>query len=242
VTKKQALWFLGIGVVVVAVLIAAHVALPIRRSWTVNRILHYVWEGAAGAATIGGIVWLMWPRPKARRRDHQREQARRRFIALTGAVLAVVVLVVFAEMHRDMASRRRLDGPAVEDLQAIGQALEGYASDHGGKRPESPADLVPKYLAARRLYYAYRCGPDVADPPAETTGEGAEEPSYALVKQQPPRPHAKKTQRPEPRLLAYLRPGHAWAPLTAVLETDGRAHVAGEDEVRAFEKKDEQDG
>ncbi len=241
-TKKQALWFLGIGVVVAALLIAAHVALPIRRSWTVNRILHYVWEGVTGVATVGGIVWLMWPRPKARRRDHQREQVRRRFIALTGAVLAAVILVIFAEIHRDMASRRRLDGPAVEDLQAIGQALDDYASDHDGKRPESPAALVPKYLPARRLYYAYRCGPDAADPPAETAGDGAEEPSYALVKQQPPRPGAEKTRRPEPRLRAYLRPGHAWAPLTVVLEADGRAHVAGEDEVRVFEKKDEPGG
>ena len=137
-TKKQALWFLSIGVVAVALLVAAHVAMPIRRSWTVNRILHYVWEGAAGAAAIGGVVWLMWPRPKARRRDHEREQARRRFIALAGAVLAVVGLVVFAEIHRDMASSRRLDGPAVEDLQAIGRALDVYASDHDGKRPESP--------------------------------------------------------------------------------------------------------
>ncbi len=240
-TKKQALWFLSIGVVAVALLVAAHVAMPIRRSWTINRILHYVWEGAAGAAAIGGVVWLMWPRPKARRRDHEREQARRRFIALAGAVLAVVGLVVFAEIPRDMASRRRRDGPAVEYRRASGRALDGYAADHDGKRPESPADLVPKYLPARRLYYAYRCGPDAADPPAETTGEGAEEPSYALVKQQPPRPGAEKTRRHDPRLLAYLRPGHVWAPLTVVLETDGRAHVAGEDEVRTFEKKDEQD-
>jgi len=239
VTKKQAIWFLAIGVVAVAVLVAAHLVLPIHGSWTLNRVLHYVWEGATGAAVIGGVVWLMWPRPKARRRDHQREQARRRFIALVASVLAAVILVVFAEIHREMASRSRLSGQAVEDIQAIGRAIEAYAADHDGKRPESPADLVPKYLPAERLYYLYRTGPDEADPPADPTGEGAEEPSYALVKQPPPRPDARETRLTEPRLRAYLRPGHAWAPLTVVLTKDGRTRVAGEDEVRAFEKDDE---
>ena len=238
-TKKQAIWFLAIGIVAAAVLVAAHLALPIHGSWTLNRVLHHVWEGAAAAAVIGAVVWLMWPRPKARRRDAEREQARRRFICLVAGVLAAVILVVFAEIRREMASRSRLSGPAVQDIQAIGRAIEAYAADHDGKRPESPADLVPKYLPADRLYYVYRAGPDEADPPADPTGEGAEGPSYALVKQPLPRPGAKDTRLTEPRLRAYLRPGHAWAPLTVVLTKDGRARVVGEDEVRAFEKDDE---
>ena len=238
-TKKQATWFVGIGIVAVAVLIAAHLGLPIRGSWTYNRILHHVWEGATAAAAVGGIVWLMWPRPKPRRRDELREQARRRFIVLVGTVLAAVILGVFAEMHREMASRRRLRGRAIEDIQAIGRAIDAYAADHDGKRPESPADLVPKYLPAGRFYYAYRSGPDETAPPADPTADGPEEPSYALVKQPPPRPDARDTRPAEPPLLAYLRPGHAWAPLTVVLKKDGRADVAWEDEVRAFEKDDD---
>jgi len=235
VTKKQAIGFLAIGVIAAAAFVAAHLMLPIRASWTLNRVLHYVWEGGAAAAAVGGIVWLMWPRPKARRRDEQREQARRRFIALAATVLVAVVLVVLAEVRREMASRRRLEGKAVEDLQAIGRAIQAYADDHGGKRPEASADLVPDYLPAGRLYYAYRSGPEPAAPPAEPTADGAEEASYALVKPPPPRPDAKVTRAPEPRLLAYLRPGHAWAPLTVVLTKDGRTHVAGDDEVRTFE-------
>ncbi len=238
-TKKQAIWFLAIGVVAVAALVTAHLVLPIEGSWALNRVLHYVWEGATAAAVIGGIVWLMWPRPKARRRDAEREQARRRFICLVSGVLSAVILVVFAEIHREMASRSRLSGQAVEEIQAIGRAIEAYAADHDGKRPESSADLVPTYLAAERLYYLYRAGPGEVDPPADPAGDGAEELSYALVKQPPPRPDARETRFTEPRLRAYLRPGHAWAPLTVVLTRDGRTRVVGEDEVRAFEKADE---
>lgn len=235
-TKKQAIWFLGIGVVCAAVLITGHLMMPVRGSWTLNRILHHAWEGATAAAAIGAVVWLMWPGPKPRRRDALREQARRRFIAVVSTVLAAVILVVFAEIHREMASRNRLGGKAVEDIRAIGRAIEAYAAEHDGKRPEVPADLVPNYLPAGRLYYVYRAGPAEADPPADTTGEGAEQPSYALVKQPPPRPGGDGTRPAEPRLRAYLRPGHAWAPLTVVLEKDGRAHVVGEDETRVFEK------
>ena len=238
-TRKGLFVFVGIALAAAAILVAAHLMLPVRQTWTVNRILHYVWEGVVAAAAAGGCVWLMWPRPKTGRRDEQREQARRRLIVLVGTIMAAVLLVVFAEIHRETASHRRLSGRAVEDLAAIAKAIDAYAADHNGDRPESAVDLVPKYLEASRLYYAYRFGPEPAEPPADPAAENAEKPTYDLVKQAPPPPGTGK--RVEARLTAYLRAGYAWAPLTAVLDKDGRARIAGEDEVRPFEKKAEED-
>jgi hypothetical protein len=233
-TRRQALWILGIAVAVTAVLVALHLAMPIGQTWAVNRILHHVWEAATGLAGAGSLVWLMWPRPKVGRRDEQRLKAHRRVIALVAIVLAVVLLIVFAEIRRDLATRTRLGGPAVADLQAIGKALDAYAADHGGAEPPSIADLAPKYLEASRLYYAHRHGPGVAGPLADAGGPDAEAPSYTLAKRPVPRD---TKPRPASALRAYLRPGNAWAPLTAVLDKGGTARVSYEDEVREFEEE-----
>lgn len=234
-TKAQVLWLVAVGVVVAAALVTAHLVMPFEQTWAVNRIVHHGWEAVAGLAAAGGIVWMWWPRPAARRRDEQRLQAHRRVIAMGAVVLAGVILVVFAEVHRDLASRDRLGASAVADLEAIGKALDAYAADHDGAEPAALGDLAPKYLEAARLYYVYRHGPAEAPPPAAAVAEApAEAPSYAIARIRLA-PDAKK--RPETRLRAYLRPGLAWAPLTAVLGKDGKAHVAGDDEVRLFEKQ-----
>ena len=210
-TKKQAIWFLGIGVVCAAVLITGHLMMPVRGSWTLNRILHHAWEGATAAAAIGAVVWLMWPGPKPRRRDALREQARRRFIAVVGTVLAAVILVVFAEIHREMASRNRLGGKAVEDIRAIGRAIEAYAAEHDGKRPEVPADLVPNYLPAGGSTTSIE---PVPPRPTRPPTRPARAPSSPLTP-------SSNSPRLAPAATAHGRPNRDCAP-TSVPATPGR--------------------
>ncbi|MBE3097949.1 MAG: hypothetical protein IMZ44_12590 [Planctomycetes bacterium] len=252
-TGKQPIWFAVIAAAAAAVLVALHLVLPINASWQVNRILHYAWMAVVALATAGGIVWLMWPRPKARRRDFDRAAARRRVIGVGAVVLAAVAFIIFGEMHREVASREYLEPAAAEDLQAIAQALGAYAAEHGGARPAAIEALVPKHLAPARLYFAYRRGPASVEPPqpaaepvAQATapassgpgpgaGQGATEPpSYALVRQLPGSATAKRSPAD---IVAYLRPGNAWAPLTVIVEESGRGQVVSDDAVRTFERR-----
>jgi len=253
-TGKQPIWFTVIAAAGAAACVVLHLVLPIDASWQVNRILHYAWMAVVALGTAGGLVWLMWPRPKARRRDFDRAAARRRVIGVGAVVVAAVALIIFGEMHREVASRKHLEPVAVEDLQAIAKALGAYAAEHGGARPAAIEALAPAYLAPARLYFAYRRGPAPARPPqpaAESGGEGAapassgvagatagqgasEPPSYALVRQLPGSATAKRSPAD---VVAYLRPGNAWAPLTVIVEEDGRGQVVSEDAVRTFERR-----
>jgi hypothetical protein len=253
-TGKQPIGFAVIAAAAAAVLVVLHLVLPINASWQVNRILHYAWMALVALATAGGIVWLMWPRPKARRRDFDRAAARRRVIGVGAVVVAAVALIIFGEAHRDDASRKYLEPAAAEDLQAIAQALGAYAAEHGGARPAAIEALVPKHLAPARLYFAYRRGPVSVEPPqpaAESGGEGAaapapsgpgtgagqgapSPPAYAHVRQLP---GSANTKRSPADIVAYLRPGNAWAPLTVIVEEDGRGQVVSEDAVRTFERR-----
>jgi hypothetical protein len=235
-TRTQAYWLIGIGVVVTAAMVVLHVLLPIDRSWTFNRVLHYAWEGGAAVLAATACTWILWPRRKERRKDQDREKARRRVVSLIVAVILAACLVIFAEMHRQLEAESLLKTEAVGDLQAIGDALRKYEADHSGALPLSLADLAPQYVRVEQLYYAYRHGPVASPSPAAVTTEG-EPPSFVLAKEPPLPPDVKK--RSDTRLLAYLRAGNAWAPLTAVLEKDGKAHVTGEDVVRAFERQAE---
>jgi hypothetical protein len=233
-TRKQALTLVPLGAVLAVAVVVAHLLLPTASaSWTVNRILHHACEAVAALAAVGGIVWIMWPRPKPRRRDAQRDQARRRVFALVGCVVLAVGLAVFAEMHRDTASRSRLEGDACRDLRAVGDALDAYAADHDGETPKEITALAPEYLEREALYYAYRNGPAKAAPPAPGTGQDGPPPTYAVTRRTPRRdgkPHADPVR-------AYLRPGHAWAPLTVVLERGGRCRIVGEDRVAGYERR-----
>jgi len=190
----------------------------------------------AGLAAVGGVVWIMWPRPKPRRRDVQREQARRRVIALVGCVVVAVALAVFAEVRRDAASRARLkeaeDG-AVADLQAIGKALDAYAAEHDDEAPEEITALSPTYLDRHHLYYPYRHGPAKVPPPEADNDRDVEPPTYILARTLPRR----DGKPPADPVRAYLRPGHAWAPLTVVLERGGACRVVGEDRVAGYERR-----
>jgi hypothetical protein len=233
-TRKQAYWLTAIGILLTAGLVVWHLAMPIGGTWLLNRVLHYVWEGVVGAGAAGAVAWLLLLKAKARRRDQDRENARRRLIGMAVVVIAAVCLIIFAEVHRQLEAQRRLEAAAIPDLQALGSALAAYEADHGGARPATLADLVPKYVETARLYCAYRNGPAAAPPPAALAKEG-EAPSYVLAREPPLPPDVKR--RGETRLLIYLRPGCAWAPLTAVLEKDGRCHVTGDDIVRTFEKQ-----
>ena len=230
-TRKQAIVLAVVGAVVAVGVVVGHLMLPVASvSWTVNRLLHYACEGVAGAAAAGGVVWAMWPRRKARRRDIQREEARRRVVAVVACVVVAIALVVFAEMHREAATRALLTRTAAKDLERIGQAVEAWSADHGGARPGAITDLVPAYLPREALYYAHRRGPAAEGPPAEGRDEP---PSYALVSIRP-RPDGKPPADP---VRAYLVPGQAWAPLTVVLEANGRCRVVGEDRVVRLEAR-----
>jgi len=233
-TRKQAIVLLIVGLAAAVGLVVAHLALPIDASWGTNRLLHYVWMGATAASAVGALVWVLWPRPKPRRRDAYREQARRRTFALLGTIVLAVGLVVFGEMHREASSEDRLDGDAFADLRAIGGALGKYEANHHGAAPAALADLVPEYLALEHLYYAYRAGPVEAPPPAAGADAAAEKPSYALVQARPTR--GSETPARRDPVVAYLRPGLAWAPLTAILEKGGSVRVTGEDRVTGYEK------
>jgi len=236
-TRKQALTLVPIGAVLAVGVVVVHLLLPTASaSWTVNRILHHACEAVAGLAAAGGVVWIMWPRPKPRRRDVQRDEARRRVFALVGCVLTALALAVFAEVHRESASRARLQGAAVADLQAIGKALDAYAASHDGEAPEEMTALVPEYLDRGALYYPYRLGPAEAPPPAADEGKDPEPPTYVLARTLPRR----DDKPPADPVRAYLRPGHAWAPLTVVLERGGACRVVGEDRVAGFERRREE--
>jgi len=252
-TGKQAIGFAVIGAAGAAVCVVLHLAMPINASWQVNRILHYAWMAVVALGTAGGIVWLMWPRPKARRRDFDRAAARRRVIGVGAVVVAAVALIMFGGLWREAVSEKYLKPAAIEDLQAIAKALGAYAAEHGGARPAAIEALVPKHLAPARLYFAYRRGPASVEPPqpaaesgrpgdrapsgpaGATAGQGATEPpSYALVRQLPGSANAKRSPAD---IVAYLRPGNAWAPLTVIVEESGRGQVVSDDAVRTFERR-----
>jgi len=228
-TRRQAYGLSAMAAVAAVAFVLLHLALPVNADWPTNRLLHHAWQGAVALGAAGGITYVMWPRPKPSRRDEWRSQARRRTIALPALVVAAVILVVFAEVRREAVTRSRLGGLAAENLRAIAGALDAYAADHDGARPESLQELVPAYLRADRLDYPYRRGP-VASSPAP----GAEEPpAFALAKEPPP---ADTKQRRPTRIVAYLRPGNAWAPMTVVLEQGGNVRITGEDLVKPFEE------
>ena len=250
-TRKQAIVFAAIAAAAAVALTVVHLLLPINAGWAVNHYLHYGWQALIVLAGAGGGVWLMWPRPKARRRDEDRAAARRRVIGVAGIVLAAVFLIIFGELHREAKSRVLLD-VVPPDLQVIAKALTAYAADHGGARPKSIEELAPQYLDAACLYYAYRNGPVMSEKPAEGKNEPGEvptakaegmpapaapagpPPSYAIVKETPGTAGVKKLPT---AVLAYLRPGNAWAPLTAVIDENGQCRVVSEDNVRTFERQ-----
>ncbi len=69
---------------------------------------------------------------------------------------------------------------------------------------------------------------------AALAAEGAqpEAPSYALAREIP---GAGSNRAEEVRYRVYLRPGCAWASLTAVIDKDGRFEVIADDMVARFE-------
>jgi len=232
-TKKHVIWAVAIGAVAFVGLILLHLALPIDATWHTSRLLHLLWQVLAGLIGIGAVVWMMWPRPKAPRRDEDRLRARRKVVGVGIAIVVAVGLVVFGEMRREIAGRSQLlAGPAMADLEAIGKALGDYAKDHAGAKPATIDELVPKYLQPCNLYYPFRDGPTPLTAPAEM-GQGSPPPSYALAKQI----IVDTKTHPEPRFIAYLRPGMAWAPLTAALGKMGNVEVVGEEIVKPFEKQ-----
>jgi hypothetical protein len=233
-TKKQAIWASGIGVAVAAAMVLAHGNLPVDASWRTNRVLHYSWQGLVGLVAVGAVVWLLWPRPKAARRDLDREIARRRVIGMGVVVVAAVILAIFGEVRRELVTRRILEGLATQELHVISEALTGYERDHGGAMPARIEDLVPKYLEPGRLSYAYRAGPIPIPPPDASDETGAVQSSFALAKAVP---GVDQSRRGGNRIVAYLRPGHAWAPLTVVLEKDGKVQIVGEDVVGPYEEQ-----
>ena len=233
-TKKQAIWASVIGVAVAAALVLAHWNLPVDASWRTNRVLHYSWQGLVGLVAVASIVWLFWRRPKAARRDLDREIARRRVIGMGVVVVAAVILAIFGEVRRELVTRRVLEGLATQELHAVSEALTDYERDHGGAMPARIEDLVPKYLEPSRLSYAYRAGPIPIPPPDASDEADAVKPSFALAKVVP---SLDERRRGGNRIVAYLRPGQAWAPLTVVLEKDGKVQIVGEDIVGPYEEQ-----
>ena len=233
-TKKQAVWASVIGVAVAAALVLAHWNLPVDASWRTNRVLHYSWQGLVGLVAIGAVIWLLWRRPKAARRDLDRQIARRRVIGLGVVVVAAVILAIFGEVRRELVTRRVLEGLATQELHSISEALAAYQRDHAGALPARIEDLVPKYLEPSRLSYAYRAGPIPIPPPGASDEATAVKPSFALAKVVP---SLDERRRGGNRIVAYLRPGNAWAPLTVVLEKDGKVQIVGEDVVGPYEEQ-----
>jgi len=230
-TRKQLLWAVGVGLAAVILLVAAYGALPVRASWTVNRILHHVWQGVTGLAGAGGVVWVFWPRPKAPRRDLERERARRRMVAVVGIVVTAVAMVVLAEVRRDQVTRQYLRH-AEADLEIIAEAIKNYAAEREGALPKDLAELVqPGRLARKQLYYTYRDGPREAAPPSPESVDLRGR-SYYLV---PGKPRDNRKREKAGSILVFLRaksvwnPPTAWAPLTVVLDQEGRIRVASED-------------
>jgi hypothetical protein len=242
-TRKKAIWFAVIAAALAAALLVAHLLLPIDAAWSVNHYLHYGWQVLVVLGFAGGLVWLMWPRPKAKRRDFDRAAARRRVIGVAGVVMGAVFLIIFGELHREAASRKPLEAAGFGDLQAVAKALAKYAADHGNARPKSIEELTPQYLDAGRLYYAYRSGPVASETGAGGSKDAVQPdgakadgpaPSYALVKEVPGTAGIKKSPTD---IMAYLRPGNAWAPLTAAVDESGQCRVISEDNVRSFEQQ-----
>jgi len=234
-TKKQAVWASVIGVAVAAALVLVHGTLPIDAGWRTNRVLHYSWQGLVGLVAIGAVIWLLWRRPKAARRDLDRQIARRRVIGMGVVVVAAVILAIFGEVRRDFVTTHRfLEGLATQELPLISKALTDYERDHGGAMPARIEDLVPKYLEPSRLSYAYRAGPIPIPPPDASDEADAVKPSFALAKVVP---SIDERRRGGNRIVAYLRPGNAWAPLTVVLEKDGKVQIVGEDVVGPYEEQ-----
>jgi Tfp pilus assembly protein PilE len=225
-TRRQAVWAIGIGVAAVAALLAAYgLALPLDASWKANRIAHHAWQGLVGLAGIGGAAWLLVVRPDLPRRDLRRQAVRRRAIALVAVVVAAVLVVVAGELWRDRATRPYLDA-ARPALAGIHQSASRYREAHGGRWPES---LEALGLAPAALRYDYRRGPV---PSTAAPGPSEDPPAFALARVEQP----ERGQKPrETTILAYLKPPAAWAPLTAVVYKSGRIEIVGEDVVERFE-------
>jgi hypothetical protein len=234
-TRAQRIGAIAVGAVVAAVLVAAHLRLPMNGSWTLNRVLHYVWLAATGLAGAGGVVFFLWPRAKLQRRDQERKRARDRILSVIAVVVSTFALVAFGEVRRDRVTHAYL-APAEEDLAAIHAALEVYKADHHGALPAKLADLVPKYLSGDHLYYTFRHGPVASPKPADVQA-ASEEPSYVLM----PKitgPAAEKYGPAENPYLVFQRPGESWAALVVALGRNGRTGLIGDDDaVRTLEGK-----
>jgi hypothetical protein len=226
-TRNRLIWLAAIaGAAAVAMVLVYLVALPIDASWRTNRILHHVWQGVVGLAAVGGGVWTMWPRDTGSRRDVARKEAHRKVYGLLGLTVMAVGLVITSEIRLDLVTRTQLESAAQQDLATLAAALHRYEAEHPGAEPDSFEALVPAYLRPESLRYVYRNGPVAA------AADENVPPSFALAKDMP---GARERKIPESRILAYLRPGNAWAPLTAVIDKDGRFEVIAEDRVLRFE-------
>jgi hypothetical protein len=231
-TVKQLVWLAVIGTVAAAGLVALHLVLPTDATWSANRGLNYAWEGVVALAAVGGVVWVWWPRPKAARRDIGRLQARRRLYATIVVIMVAALIAIFGEMRRDVLTRRCLESSATAPLQAIAQAVGRYAEAGNKAAPESLEALVQGgYLDGSVLLYEFRSGPFTAKAEG-AAGEGSEAPSFALAREMVT---AKTPGDVKPRFLAYLRPGHAWAPLTIAIGRDNRVEIVSEDVVSRYE-------
>jgi hypothetical protein len=229
-TRRQLIVLGIVGAVLAAALGMAHLALPLSASWSANRMLQYAWLAAVVLALAGGTTWLMWPRHSRSRRDIAREEARRKVFGLVGLFGVTILLVVYGEMHRDLATRAFLKDVAGPSLTVLGDALARHTAAHGGDWPTSLDVLVEEgLLKPETLQYAYRGGPVAAEPKAGTTPDTG---SFALARQFPG-VHSRGTS--DTRYAVYLRPGNAWAGLTAVIDKDGTIEVVADDAVQPFE-------
>ena len=215
---------MGIGAAAVAALVAAYgLVLPLDASWGTNRIAHHAWQGLVGLAGIGGAVWMLLLKPDTPRRDLRREAVRRRAIALVVAVVAAVLVVVAGELWRDRATRPYLE-KARPTLALIHERAEEYRQAHGGQWPES---LEALGLPPQALHYVHGRGPS---PRPSAPDEPAD---FALAQVERP----ERGQKPrETGVLAYLKSGSAWAPLTAIVSKTGRIEIVAEDVVERYEK------
>ena len=235
-TQRQAIVAAVVCAVVAAAMVVGFLMLPLDASWSVNRWLKLGWQLLAGALAAGGMVWCFWPREKASRKDLERKRSQRRVVGLGVVIVAATALVIFAELRCEWCTQNQVSGAATEDLRAIGKALDAYRATHGGTLPPTLETLVPQYLDAGRLHYAYRDGPKKSPTVSSVivSGEGAPPATYRLAIQTP---IAGGPRTAENLYLAYLRPGMAWAPMTVVLRKDGKTEIVGEDVVRAFEER-----
>jgi hypothetical protein len=229
-TGKHLVWLAIVGAVAAGGLVALELALPIDATWSVNRVLNYTWEGLLVLVAAGGVVWLLWPRPKAPRRDLDRQRGRRRVYALVVIFVVALLMGVFGEVRRDLYARHFLRDTATAPLQTIFQAVQRYADANNHARLESLEALVEKgYMDSASLLYAYRRGPVAVS--AGDSAEDTQGPSFALAKDMVT---AKKPSEMQTRWLAYLRPGYAWAPLTIAIDRDGNVEILSEDIVSRY--------